>query len=711
MSRRAPGKIRRWQATLIVVAFMIAVAGAAVTGWWYARESAPHQGPIVLVSVDGPAPGTGQAAAEPSATPSIDALTADAVVFDRAYTHSPLTLPAQASLLSGQLPFEHGARGEAGFAMDENVRSLAELLRNRGFDTGAAVSSFLLRAESGLSQGFSFFDLDLPEASTAETPVVEREGGETAEVATGWMNARNGYRYFLFVQVGDDAAEAAIGQLVAELKDRGLYDQATILFTSDHGGKDGGFSLEEESLHVPLIVKQPDMEGAGRRVAVPVQHIDLVPTILDLVRAPVPSSLRGRSLRGLLDGDSSTLPDQPIYAESLGGQLRLGTAARYALFDSRFKYLRGDREELVPLEPESESPSPSDPADELMRLRTVLDRLLDGRALLPPPHIPEADEDRFAALGFLGGGPFIGAMPALLTASEEAAVSQSHRAAARLVAQRKYTEAIDQLRGITRAHPDLAAVQYQTAALLLRAGRIPEAEKTLHGVAALDPDNTYVHVALADALLREGREEDAEANATLAIALAEHQDVPARAAAHRIATLVALAREDEERAGEYAAFAERDDPTIPMSTFVAGREAYSSGRYEDALAAFEKASDTLAQNRRTLESVHWYLGDTLARLGREADAEKAFRDELRAFPRNIAGYTSLATLYHASGRTEAIKETLDELVSTVPTPEGYDAAARVWVSVGDPASAAALRTDARARFRGDPSLAFFQRRR
>jgi tetratricopeptide (TPR) repeat protein len=711
MSRRAPGKIRRWQATLIVVAFMIAVAGAAVIGWWYARESAPHQGPIVLVSVDGQTPGTGQPAEGSSATPSIDALTADAVTFDRAYTHSPLTLPAQASLLSGQLPFEHGARGEAGFAMDDSVRSLAELLRNRGFETGAAVSSFLLRPESGLSQGFSFFDLDLPETPSGETPVVEREGGETAEVATGWMNARNGYRYFLFVQVNDDAAEAAVGQLVAELKDRGLYDQATILLTSDHGGTGGGFSLGEESLHVPLIVKQPDMEGAGRHVTVPVQHIDIVPTILDLVRAPVPSGLRGRSLRRLLGDDAVTLPDQPMYAESLGGQLRLGTAARYALFDSRFRYLRGDREELVPLESESESASPSDPADEITRLRTALDRLLDGRALLASPHVAEGDEDRFAALGFLGGGPFIGATAAPLTSSEEAAVSQVHRAAARLVAQRKYTEAIDQLRSITREHPDLAAVHYQTATILLRAGRVPEAEKTLRSVAVLDPDNTYVRVALADALLREGREEDAEASATLAIALAEHQDDPARAAAHRVAALVALAREDEERATEYAASAEREDPKIPMSTFVAGREAYSAGRYEEALAAFEKTSQALTQNRRALESVHWYLGDTLARLGREADAEKAFRDELRAFPRYIPGYTSLATLYHSSGRTEAIKETLDDLVSIVPTPEGYDAAARVWLSVGDPTSAAALRTDARARFQGDPSLAFFQRRR
>jgi tetratricopeptide (TPR) repeat protein len=290
-------------------------------------------------------------------------------------------------------------------------------------------------------------------------------------------------------------------------------------------------------------------------------------------------------------------------------------------------------------------------------------------------------------------------------------VSQTHRVAARLVAQRKYTEAIDRLHSITREHPALVTVQYQTATLLLRAGRIPEAEKAFRDVSALDPDNPYVQVALADALLREGREEDAEASAALAVALAEHQDGQARAAAYRMATLVALEREDAERAAEHAASAERDDPKVPMSAYVTGRQAHAAGLNEDALASFEKASQALARNRSSLESVHWYLGDTLVRLGRDSEAEKAFREELRAFPRYISGYTSLATLYHASGRPDAIRETLDDLVTAVPTPEGYDAAARVWLSVGDAAAAAALRTDARARFKGDPSLAFFQRRR
>jgi tetratricopeptide (TPR) repeat protein len=711
MTRHSPAATRRWQAALIVSGFVVAVAGAALAGWWYARESSPHQGPIVLISLDGIPRGALPAAGEGgSASPSISALAAEAVVFDRAYTHSPLTLPAHASLLAGQLPFEHGVRDEAGFTLNEGTRSLAELLRNRGFETGAAVSSFLLRRESGVAQGFSFFDAELPETPPDAAPAVERDGAETMDAAVKWLRSRQGNRYFLFVQVNDAAAEATVAQVVAELKERGLYEQATIVLTADHAGAGTDVSLDEASLQVPLLVKQPDGEGAGRHVAMPVQHIDILPTILDLVRAPVPSGLRGRSLRALLGDDVTTLPDQLFYAEALAGQFRFGAPGRFTLASPRYRYIRGDREELVGLESETSSSAPAT-LEDTARLRAELDRLLEGRAVGAPAQIASADEERLAALGYLGGPPLLGSALTPIAPEEEAAVAQMHRSAALLVARRQYAMAIDRLRDIARAHPLLAAVQYQAGVLLLSTGRLAEAETTFRAVATIEPDSAYIQSALADVLLRTGRDEDASDRAALAVALAEHQDGRARAAAHGMAAIVALARGEGDRARAYAEAVEQDDPGIPMASFIAGRLEHAEGQYEEALASFEAAARTLGQNERTLEGLHWYLGDTLARLDRVADAEKAFREELRAFPRHIPAYSSLATLYHASGRPDAVKETLDALVVAAPTPEGYDAAARMWVIVGDPTYAAALRTDASTRFRGDPSLALFQRRR
>src|SRR5688572_5549193 len=191
MRSPSPASPRRWQATIIFILFGLAVTASAVTGWWYARESTPHQGPIVLISVDGLRPADLEAyGGMPGASPAIDALSAEAVVFERAYAHSPLTLPAHASILAGQLPFEHGVRDEVGFTLKAEARSLPELLRNRGFETGAAVSSFLLRRESGVAQGFSFFDADMPEGPRPNTPIIGRDGLETTDAAERWLRAR-----------------------------------------------------------------------------------------------------------------------------------------------------------------------------------------------------------------------------------------------------------------------------------------------------------------------------------------------------------------------------------------------------------------------------------------------------------------------------------------------------------------------------------------
>ena len=708
MPHYAPTGPRRWQATLVVAVFVLAVIGAGLVGWWYAGVSTPISGPIVLISVDGLSPSqvsTGDRAG--GTTPSIDALAADAVIFERAYTHSPLTLPAHASILAGQLPFEHGVRDEAGFALRENANSLAELLGSRGFETGAAVSSFLLRPATGVAQGFTFFDAELPDEPGAHSPVVERDGAQTAAAAARWLRSQREQRVFLFVQVDGNAAESTVTQLVATLKELGLYDEATIILTSSHGDTGVRGSLDDASLHVPLLVKQPDSEGAGRRIALPVQHIDILPTLLDLVRAPIPSGLRGRSLRAALGGDETGIADQPIYAESLAGRFRFGGPGKFALASEAYRYVRTGSDAAVESESE-QATSPTPEAEEATRLSEELDRLLEGQPVGQPTEIAAADEDHYATLGYLGGALIADAESALIDPADETFVAETHRAVARLAGQKSYTVAIDLLRGIAFAHPKMAVARYQLGMLLSRAGRFDEAVAAFQAAASAEPDDPYVPAALARVLIRARRYDEAEERARLAVALAERQDARARCIAFEVAARVALVRDDRERAEAYGEAAEREDPGLPMARFVRGWLLHTDGMYEEALAAFQEAADTLALHGRALEELHWYLGDTLRRLDRYPEAEAQFHEELRAFPRSFRAHASLATLYHASNRASGVEEVLDALVDTAPTPEGYDAAARLWTIVGEPARAAALRADARTRFNGDPSLALFQ---
>ena len=701
---------RRWRPSLIVALFLVAVVFAAVAGWWYARASSPHQGPIVLISVDGL--GADRLAAyggSSSNTPAVDALAADAVVFERAYTHSPLTLPAHASLLAGQLPFEHGIRDNAGFALNAETRPLAELLRNRGFETGAAVSSFVLRPETGLARGFSFFDADLPAGVSEAAPVVERAGAQTIDTAERWLRARRDRRFFLFVQVGEAAAESTVARVVRLLKERNYYDQATIVLTADGEERGSGVSLDESTLRVPLLVKQPDRQGAGRRVDVPVQHIDILPTVLDFVHAPVPSRLRGRSLRDVLDDENGVLPPLPIYAESLAARFRLGSPGVFALGRGEYRYVRGRGEALLDLEQGTVTSPPPD-APEVTELRAALDQLLEGRAVESPADIPEATEDQYAVLGYLDGGAIATAEPPSLAPEDEATLMASHRQAAILAGQKRYEEAIDQLRAITRTHPGIAVVQYQLGKLLDRTGRPDEARAAFRAAAVLQPDNPYVPVAMAAAALRAAREQEAQVHAALAVALAEHSDGRAQAAAHAIAARVALARNDAAAARMHADGAQAEDPLVPMRQFVHGRLLYDEGNYEGALVAFQDA-ETLVADGRPFEELQWHLASALAQLNRYADAEMHFRLELRAFPRSIRSYASLATLYRAADRHPDAKAIVAALLEAVPTPEGYATAATLWRILGEPERADAIDADARERFPGHPSLASLERAR
>jgi tetratricopeptide (TPR) repeat protein len=184
-----------------------------------------------------------------------------------------------------------------------------------------------------------------------------------------------------------------------------------------------------------------------------------------------------------------------------------------------------------------------------------------------------------------------------------------------------------------------------------------------------------------------------------------------KAAAHEVAARVALARGDTASATMHAAAAQKADPHLPMPQFVAGRLAYDEERYEDALAAFKEAATIVGQAGTTFAGLHLNLGNTYARLDRYAEAEAEFQEELREYPHNIATYASLAMLYRASNRGQAVAHAIDDLVDAAPTPEGYSMAARLWMIVGDRARAEALRSDARRRFKGDPSLVLLGRSR
>src|SRR5687768_5237238 len=147
--------------------------------------------PVFLISIDtlrsDRLPSYGY---EKGMTPAIDALRRDSILFERAFTPCPLTLPAHASLFTGVLPPSHGIRDNAGYLLSPDAVTLASHFEQRGYETGAAVSSYILRRGSGIERGFDFYDDAMEAGSGADLSSVERDGSRTADRLKQWLSGQ-----------------------------------------------------------------------------------------------------------------------------------------------------------------------------------------------------------------------------------------------------------------------------------------------------------------------------------------------------------------------------------------------------------------------------------------------------------------------------------------------------------------------------------------
>ena len=300
-------------------------------------------------------------------TPALMAFSKDAVVFDQAISAASWTKPAVASLMTSLLPGRHRAV-QLRDSLDPGLVTLAEMVQARGFATGAAVAnSVIYSAGTNFDQGFDFF-AGLHGAGNRPSKVVE--AGPVVDAGLRWLDERRGFPDFLYVHTMDphvpytppppfdqryephptpDHAgqdprfdfkepldrdrliaqydgeiaygDQEFGRFVQELKKRGLYDRALIVFMADHGEEFEdhgkwlhGRSVFDELVRVPLLVKFPGQKDGGRRITQQVQTVDLLPTILEHFGLPVPAPpvIVGHPLQPVLAGGA---PEPPAVSE------------------------------------------------------------------------------------------------------------------------------------------------------------------------------------------------------------------------------------------------------------------------------------------------------------------------------------------------------------------------------------------------------------
>ena len=295
-----------------------------------------------------------------STTPTIDSLAACGTLWTRCQSASSWTLPAFVSIFTGLPPRSHGAgrRGSAFYGLDPDLPTIQRALHEGGWETAAFLNVVFLSGDFGMHRDFDSFDC-VGYASSGRL----RRADETAGAFTDWLASRSGGRPFyalvhfydphmkynpprawaamftdpaydgpfdstwgtvpelMAVNSGEDAipsdglanlealydgeiafSDAALGSMMAALRERGLDRSTVVVVLADHGeeflehGKmEHGNNLFQETLHVPLVMCGPGVP-AGRLDSIPCTQMDIFPTIAGMCGVSSPEGLPGLDL-------------------------------------------------------------------------------------------------------------------------------------------------------------------------------------------------------------------------------------------------------------------------------------------------------------------------------------------------------------------------------------------------------------------------------
>jgi tetratricopeptide (TPR) repeat protein len=659
-------------------------------------------------------------------TPYIDALGRDGVVFEDVYSHYPLTLPAHASLLTGLLPPRHGVRDNMGFTLKPEHQTLAARFKAAGRPTGGAISAYVLRGQTGLAQGFDFYEDALEIVGSSESlSAIQRDGALAVEALASWIEGQAGRPWFAFLHLyephtpyapppeyarpgkpydGEIAyADALVGRLVERLKARGQFERTLIALTgdhgeglNDHGEEEHGIFLYREALHVPLVLRLPGGARAGTRVAGSVAHVDLTATLLDLAGLPA-AGLDGVSLRPALE--SGALQPRRVYSETLFPRYHFGWSELYSVTDGRQRYVRAPHSELYDLasDPGERANLALSRAATLAELDGWLTRTVDTRAIAAPEEVESETREKLQALGYLGmsqAAPPAGELP---DPKDKIGSYEDLKRAMALRREQKDAEAVAQFRKVLAENPRMVDAWELLGSTLVRMGRDREGIAALSEALKLDPDRSGTHIALVKAYSLGRRPDLARAHAELAT-----KQNPGYG--YEILAQLMLDLGDVERAAEYARSSLAADPERVMSHFVLGVVAQRAGRYEEALAEYQQAEQHKRRRRTAVvRNLHANMADCLARLGREAEAEREFRAEIETIPSSREGRVGLATLYRSQGRDAEAREVLGGLIAAEPraTADSYWTVVRTFRVLGDGEAAQVWAARARAAFPAD----------
>jgi arylsulfatase A-like enzyme/Flp pilus assembly protein TadD len=581
-------------------------------------------------------------------TPNIDALAAGGARFTQAYTPVPITLPAHSAIFTGEYPMATGMHDFSGNKLSPKAVTLAEVLRQNGYSTAAFIGSAVLDSRFGLNQGFdTYYDhFDFSRLDETNMDLMARPGDQVVDAALGWLRVNPPQPVFLWVHLYDPHDpytppepfasryrahpydgeiafdDAQVGRLVQFLKDAGIYDSSVIVLMADHGeglGEHGekthGFFVYNSTLHVPVIIRVPG--AAPRVVSDEISSVDVMPTVLQALKIPVPPSVQGRGLLSEILGHSFS-GSSNLYAETYLPLLHFHWNQLRSYQSRGMKYIDAPRPELYDTR--------TDPKElkNLYASRQALghslhDDLFTMLRRYTPSSGASADKEltdpalleRLRSLGYVAvsAGTFSdqGGKP-LADPKDRVQVYDLFSEAMKDGQTGKYDESLRKLKEAERTEPDLIPIHYLMALNYYRKKDFMQAIAEFKEVLKLDPKYSL-------------------ATFYLGLSYGEASDF--------------------DTAIVYLKKALELDPTNFSAAFNLGSAYLRKNRVNDAVAAFERSVSIYPDYAQGHEA----LGEMYLYLKRTDDAVKELERAVTLDPGMRKAHYNLGRAYTAKGMT------------------------------------------------------------
>lgn len=478
------------------------------------------------------------------ATPTFQGLAQQGILFQHAYSVSPITLVAHTSIFSGLYPPQHGVRNNGIHYVAEETATLAERLSAEGYRTAAFVSAAVLEKRYGLDQGFELYDDDLSRGGNRRSPrmVPDRPAGVTVDAAVQWLDGLGSdEKFFVWVHCYDPHAaysppppfrdqyrerlydgeiaymDQQIGRLLQHPRLRGDQD-LVITVLGDHGESLGEHGEQthailayDSTLRVPWILK---ISGGPQGIAFnePVSQVDLVPTLLDILGLVPEHELPGRSA---LQVGSGSIRDRPIlYSETYLPYYTYGWAKLKVLRRGFQKYIEAPTPELYdlkrdPYELSSQIDLSSGEAHDMARdLREFLAELGDSEREVTLALDSEA-ADKLRSLGYLAVSSSAPEQQARPDPKDVVDLHVGLERSRQLIRDRLFPQAEGQLRAVLHRDPNNLAALVELASAYDLQGKTEEGVTVVQQGLGLDPNNPRLHLQLAGFEAERGNREQA----------------------------------------------------------------------------------------------------------------------------------------------------------------------------------------------------------